>query len=124
LILMKKGTGRILIPICLFFSLVLTSCSWWQKPLDRTSGFSALLRKTATAIQAADWASALASWEQTQAAWRRIKPYLQIGIDHDYINGLEDHLTLLKGHLIAGEQGDALVLILLIENTWETMGDL
>jgi len=82
------------------------------------------LRATEENIRSEDWDRAKKSLSASVAAWKRIKPYLQLDIDHDYVNDIEANFVLLGGYLESGEKPHSLALILLIQNTWENIGSM
>mgnify|MGYP000883704151 FL=1 len=102
----------------------LCSCAPLRRPIDSRFGFSAGLKVTETNIRNEDWDRALSSLDDSLATWKRIKPYLQLDIDHDYINDIEAGFVLLKGYLECGEKSHSLALILLIQDIWENIGSM
>ena len=102
----------------------LCSCAPLRRPIDSRFGFSAGLKATETNIRNEDWDSALSSLDDSLASWKRIKPYLQLDIDHDYINDIEACFVLLKGYLESGEKSHSLALILLIQDIWQNIGSM
>ncbi len=105
-------------------SVLLCCCAPLRRPIDIRSGFSAHLRATEEGIRSQDWDRAIESLEASVAAWKGIKPYLQLDIDHDYINDIEASFVLLGGYLESGEKAHSLELILLIQDTWENIGSM
>ena len=73
----------------------LCGCAPLRRPIDSRFGFSAGLKVTETNIRNEDWDRALSSLDDSLATWKRIKPYLQLDIDHDYINDIEAGFVLL-----------------------------
>jgi hypothetical protein len=49
---------------------------------------------------------------------------LQIDIDHDYVNNIEESFVKLDGYIDAGEKGNSLATILVIQNEWDNIGSL
>jgi hypothetical protein len=82
------------------------------------------LRATETKIRSEDWEGALNSLMDSKTTWKRIKPYLQLDIDHDYINDIEANFTLLGGYIETREKSHSLALILLIQDTWGNIGSM
>ncbi len=64
------------------------------------------------------------SLEKTQKAWKELKPFIQIDIDHDYVNDIEDNIVMLKGYIDAQDKGNALAIVLLIRENWNDMGEM
>lgn len=111
----------------LLIALVLTtvsSCALLQKPLDKRTGFSNYLKETENHIRSKDWVQAKTSLEEANNTWHKLKPLMQVDIDHDYVNNIEENFIRLKGYIDAQEEDDALVTILLIQSDWENIGSL
>lgn len=114
----------------LFFILIgtvlfaLSSCSIFHGVIDSRTGFSDKLEKTEAYIRDNNWEKASLSLSDSKKAWDRLKPLLQVDIDHDYINQLEESLVLLEGYIDTCSQVDSLSTILLVEDTWRHIGSL
>lgn len=119
---MKRTNLTTLLIIVLVIQLC--GCAPLRRPIDSRFGFSAGLKVTETNIRNEDWDRALSSLDDSLATWKRIKPYLQLDIDHDYINDIEACFVLLKGYLESGEKSHSLALILLIQDIWENIGSM
>ncbi len=104
--------------------LALTSCSIFHGVLDNRTGFSDKLEKTEVYIRNSKWEEASLSLVDSKKTWDKLKPLLQIDIDHDYINQLEECLVQLEGYIDTCSQGDSLSTILMIEDTWKHIGTL
>jgi len=100
------------------------SCALLQKPINNQTGFSNYLKQTEHNIRSGDWEKAKLSLKDSKKTWQRIKPLLQIDIDHDYVNSIEDDFVRLDGYIDTKEKADSLAIILLVENTWENIGSL
>jgi hypothetical protein len=119
---MKK---TIFVIIIFYISLcTLCSCELIRKPLDRKVGFSNNLKEVENYIQNKDWQSALSSLENADRAWNKIKPILQIDVDHDYVNVIENNFVLLKAYVESKEKPDALAIIRLIQEDWKNIGSM
>lgn len=108
----------------IIISVLLCCCAPLRRPLDAHSGFSAHLKATEEGIRNQDWDGALEGLEASVAAWKGIKPYLQLDIDHDYVNDIEANFVLLRGYIESEEKSHSLALILLIQDTWENIGSM
>ncbi len=115
----------------LFFSLLLcfgatvtTSCALLRQPLDRMSGFSRYLKQTERSVRQENWGQATIQSQNASKAWYRVKPYLQIDIDHDYINDIEDDFTRLRGYIESRDKAESLASIFLIESNWSNVGSM
>lgn len=100
------------------------SCTLLRKPIDNRSGFSSHLKQTEDYIRNEDWQKAKSSLEDSKKAWKKIKPILQIDIDHDYVNDIEEDFIKLDGYIDVKEKPDSLVTILLIQDIWENIGSI
>jgi hypothetical protein len=100
---------------------MLYSCAPLRKPLDRRSEFSKHLKATEDYIRKEDWTNAENSLKQAQKSWHKVKPILQLDIDHDYVNDIENNFDLLKAYVETKEKPDALAIIYLIQNNWSNI---
>lgn len=100
------------------------SCTLLRKPIDNRTGFSNHLNQTENNIRNEDWEKAKTSLEDSKKAWKKIKPLLQVDIDHDYVNDIEKDFIRLDGYIDTKEKPDSLATILLIQNTWKNIGSL
>jgi len=115
---------KLLLCTLILIAMQLCCCAPLRRPIDSRSGFSNHLRATEESIRNEDWDSASKSLSDSVAAWKRIKPYLQLDIDHDYVNDIEANFVLLGGYIESSEKPHSLALILLIQNTWENIGSM
>jgi hypothetical protein len=106
------------------FMLFTSSCALLVKPLDERTGFSQYLRQTETSIRNDNWKNAAANLEEAKKAWKKIKPLLQVDIDHDYVKGIEDGFQQLDAYLFTKNKANALASILLLQSTWRNIGSL
>lgn len=116
---MKKGL--------LLFSLIslmsiLSSCTLLRGQLDSISNFSIYLQATENNIRNANWLAAKQNLAKSMKAWRSMKPYLQIDIDHDYVNDIEADFIKLKAYLETQQKPTSLEYILLIQHNWKNAG--
>jgi hypothetical protein len=100
------------------------SCTLLVKPLGRKMHFSEQLMQIEDAIRSESWEQADEKLEMAKKAWKKLKPWLQIDIDHDYVHEIEENLAKLKGYIDTEEQPDALASLLLIQETWEDIESL
>jgi hypothetical protein len=116
---------KIFIVIILSSTLVtLTSCSLLTKHLDSRTGFSKHLGQVENCIRNEDWKDAKTSLEDSKSVWKKLKPIMQIDIDHDFIKDIEDGFTKLDGYLDTKDKSNSLASILLIAETWENIDSL
>jgi len=102
----------------------LSSCALFRKPLDNWANFSDYLKETEEYIRQEKWPEALDSLEKAHEAWLKIKPIMQIDIDHDYVNDIEKDFTVLKGYIESKEKADSLATILLLQKSWKNIGEM
>ncbi|WP_425058106.1 hypothetical protein SCACP_27560 [Sporomusa carbonis] len=116
---------RIILTIFLCGILVIScSCTLLTKSFDSRTGFSKHLAQVENSIRNEDWEQAKLDVEESKTAWKKIKPFMQVDIDHDYIKDIEDGFIELDGYLDTKDKSNSLVSILLIENTWENIDSL
>lgn len=101
-----------------------SACTLLTKPLDSRTGLSDHLAQLESDIRQENWQQAKTNLDESQRAWKKIKPLLQIDIDHDYIKDIEEDFTKLSGYLDTQDSADSLVTILLLRNTWENIDNL
>lgn len=118
---MKKS-----VTLCLILIMIigLSACAPLRTTLDKRTAFSHHLYETEQNIRQEKWTHALRSMEESQKAWNRIKPLLQVDIDHDYVNDIEKNFTLLKGYIETGDKPDSLATILLLQTIWSNIGEM
>ena len=118
-----KKLGLLLL-IILWCAVTVSSCAFFRGQLDRMSGFSNYLEETERYIRNEQWQKAAVSLDKATKAWYRIKPYLQVDIDHDYVNDIEADFIRLRGNIETGEKPNSLALVLLIRNNWRNIGSM
>lgn len=101
--------------------LSMCSCMLFKKPIDKKTGFSNYLNQMENYVRGEEWGHAKTSLEDTKKSWHKLKPLLQMDIDHDYINNIESDLSKLAGYIDTKEKPDSLSTILLIKDTWENI---
>lgn len=116
---LKKG---VLTAVLLSILLLSCSCTLLTKPLDNRTGFTSALAQVETSIKNDDWQQAKASLETSKKAWKKMKPLLQVDIDHDYIKDIEDGFVKLDGYVATKDKPNSLVAVLLVKHTWGNIG--
>lgn len=99
----------------------MTSCAWFQKPLDKMSGFSGYLNDIEEHIRNERWHEAATDLRKATKAWYKVKPFLQVDIDHDYVNTIEADFIRLRSAIETKEKPDGLSSVLLIEANWKNI---
>lgn len=117
---------KILTAIIITWGIIAISCSCalLQKSIDNRTGFSALLKQTENHIRNEEWEESRISLENSEKTWKKIKPWLQIDIDHDYVNSIESDFVKLYGYIEAKDKAESLATILLVQDMWENIGSL
>jgi len=105
-------------------AILTCSCSLLSKPLGRSTGFSEHLKQLEENIRSEEWEKAETSLEDSVKAWKKLKPLIQIDIDHDYVNDIEKGLVMLEGYIETKQKPDSLSTVLLIKNIWQNIGTL
>ena len=114
----------------IFFLLItalltnICSCALLKEPIDKRTGFSDHLKQTEDYVRNQEWKNAKASLEDSIKVWKKLKPILQVDIDHDYIDRIEDDFIKLSGYIDTNDKSDSLATILLIQDTWDNIGSL
>ncbi len=120
-----KNSRIIFLLITLFLcTLLICSCAIFRESFDKKSGFSQYLKETENSIRQEEWVKAKENLLLSEKAWKKIKPIMQIDIDHDYVNDIEDNFIILKAYIETQEKADSLATILLIQNNWEHIGQM
>lgn len=123
--MIKKIISITLGSILIFSILAFTcSCSLLSKPLGKRTGFTDNLDRLENNIRDEKWDNAKTSLEDSRKAWKKLKPMLQVDIDHDYVNDLEENLTKLGGYIDTKEKPDSLATVLLIKDIWDNIGSM
>lgn len=103
---------------------ILCSCTLMVGIIDGNAGFSEQLAHLENAVRDESWEEADKALEMVNVSWKKIKPWIQIDIDHDYVHELEENLARLEGYIASEERPDALATMLMIKETWEDMESL
>ena len=101
-----------LLILIIIFTVLTCSCSLLSKPLGRRTGFSEYLKQLEDNIRSEEWDKAKTSLEGSRKAWKKLKPLLQIDIDHDYVNEMEEGLVKLEAYIETKQKADSLSIIL------------
>ncbi len=116
---MKKY--KYLFALLIFLLILSCSCSFLVKPLGDNMHFEEQLLRLEDFIRTENWEHADDSLKEVKEAWEKLKPWLQIEIDHDYVHEMEENLSKLEAYIDTEEQSDALAALLMIKETWEDM---
>lgn len=100
------------------------SCALMRKPIENRTGFSNHLKQTENYIRSEDWEKAKTSLARSRETWKKLKPLMQIDIDHDYVNAIEADFVKLDAYIDTREKGNSLATILLVQDTWDNIGSL
>ncbi len=114
----KKVLFLILLITC---SITVSSCALLRQPLDKMSGFSSYLKETELHIRKDEWNQAAISLNKATKAWKQVKPYLQVDIDHDYVKDIETDFIRLRGNIETEAKPNSLALVLLLQDNWRNI---
>lgn len=119
---MKK---YLLLPIILLTcSIIVCSCALFRDQLDKRSGFSNYLEVTEDYIREGAWEEAGISLAKAMKAWERVKPYLQVDIDHDYVKEIETGFIRLGAYIETEAKPNSLTQILVLQDNWRNIGSM
>lgn len=110
--------------VLIIIALLMTSCALLTKPLDQRTGFSNCLTQMEISIRDENWSHAETNLTEAKKAWKKIKPLIQVDIDHDYVKNIEDNFEQLDAYLFTKDKADALASVLIIKSTWKNIGSL
>lgn len=119
---MKKKILYLILIVSILINIC--ACGLLQKPIDKKTGFSDHLKQAEMSIRSENWSDAKSSILESQKTWKKVKPLLQVDIDHDYVNNIEEDFIKLGAYIDTKEKGNSLATILLIKDTWENIGSL
>jgi len=105
-------------------ALTMSSCAFFREPLDKISGFSKQLAHIEEQILEENWQEAANSLEKAVQAWFKTKPFLQIDIDHDYVNAIETDFIRLESAINTKEKTQSLTSVRLIRDNWKNIGSM
>ena len=120
----NKGIAMLVIMHILLIGTIAftSSCALLAEPLDTKTGFTTHLQQIETSIRNENWHTATTSLESAKKAWKKIKPLMQVDIDHDYVKSIEDGFEQLEAYLYTKDKPNALASVLLIKSTWRNIG--
>lgn len=102
--------------------LMSSGCTMFKGALDKRTGFSTELVAVKDFICEEDWEKAGESMTLCMQKWNRVKPWMQLELDHDVINEMETRLVELSAYLETEEKPAALADIYVIINYWDNAG--
>jgi len=109
----------ILVPILV---IAVTGCTLLKGPADRKTGFSDSLAVLEKAIAEENYGTAYEYLEITKEKWKKVKPFMQIEVDHDIVNDIESELSALSAYIETGNKSMALASIRVIIDMWSDIG--
>ncbi len=107
--------------VIVIFTFNIVSCTLFKKTIDSKTGLINLLQQTEASILNDAWHDAKIHLHDSEKIWKKVKPWLQLDMDHDYVKDIEDNFTRLKAYIDTEEKPDSLATILLIMDTWENI---
>lgn len=114
-----KKRGLMLIVLLL---LITTGCTLFKKPLDKRTGFSTELNSLEGFIAGESWENAEESLVLCLEKWHKVKPWLQLELDHDVVNEIESKLIELTAFVETREKPSALANTRTVQDLWEDAG--
>ncbi len=102
--------------------LITSGCTMFKGALDKRTGFSSELANIEKYISDDNWEDAEKSMAQCMQKWEKIKPWLQLELDHDVVNEIEARMTELTAYLETEEKPTALANARVIINYWADIG--
>lgn len=116
---MKKTVNLFIILILI---INISGCTLFKKPVDNKIGFSQSLPMVEEAIVEENYESADESLIQSMEKWKKVKPFMQVEIDHDVINEIESELVALSAYIETKDKSSALACIRVVINLWSDIG--
>jgi len=108
--------------LLLLLIVVLPGCSLFKNAADRKTGFSKELTCLEEYIAAEQWDSAAGAVDRCMEKWDKIRPWMQIEIDHDVIDEIDMKFTELTAYLETREKSMSLAATRVIVNIWADIG--
>lgn len=113
---------KIIFYTTLVLILTTTGCSLLKKPMDKRTGFSTELTMLESYINDENWEKATESLSKCMMKWKKVKPWMQLEIDHDVINDIEAKFIELSAYSETEDKADALANTRVIISTWKDIG--
>jgi hypothetical protein len=108
--------------IMMFILMSTTGCTVFKRTLDKKTNFSEELEAVNRYIAENSWDKAGESMANCMEKWYKIKPWMQLELDHDVINEIEARLVEMSAYLETEEKSSALAGIRVIINYWKDIG--
>lgn len=113
---------RAIFLIISFLIFSTAGCTLFKGPLDKRTGFSQSLSALEKAIVEENYETANERLTVSNEKWEKIKPFMQIEVDHDIVNDIESELTALSAYIETGNKSQSLASIRIIINMWSDIG--
>jgi len=113
---------KTLLLIVALILMITTGCTVFKRTLDKKLGFTQELETVDRYIGEESWDKAGESMTNCTTKWYKIKPWMQLELDHDVINEIESRLTELSAYLETEDKSSALAGIRVIINYWKDIG--
>lgn len=118
----EEPVKKIIFYTTLVLILTTTGCSLLKKPMDKRTGFSTELTMLESYINDENWEKATESLSKCMMKWKKVKPWMQLEIDHDVINDIEAKFIELSAYSETEDKADALANTRVIISTWKDIG--
>lgn len=114
-----KKTLYIILVLLVFTT---AGCTLFKEPLDKKTGFSESLSVLEKEINDENYNNASESLLISIEKWERVKPFMQVEVDHDIVNDIESELTALSAYIETENKSLALASVRIIINMWSDIG--
>lgn len=104
--------------------LIFTSagCTLFKNPVDKRMGFSESLSDLEKAIIEENFDKANEKFTISMEIWEKVKPFMQIEVDHDIVNDIESEFAALSAYIETDNKPLALASIRIVISMWSDIG--
>lgn len=113
-----------LIPALLlaFFVLIMVSGSFLKKPIDASDNVAARISAVQNALGREEWEEAAVQAKRLEAAWEKVIPRVQVGVERQDVNNLSISIARLRGAIAARDKAGALTELYELREHWNSLG--
>jgi len=113
---------KLLFMLSLFFIISSSGCSLFKSIADKKTGFSEEMTFLEKYIDAEKWDDAADALSRCTKKWKKIKPWMQLEIDHDVVNEIDKRFTEVTAYMETKEKPMSLAGVRVIINIWSDIG--
>lgn len=113
---------KLLFMISLLFMFASSGCSLFKNIADRKTGFSNEMAYLEGCIYTEQWDAAAGAFNRCAEKWKKIKPWMQLEIDHDVVNEIDTRFTEVTAYMDTKEKSMSLAGVRVIINIWSDIG--